>query len=657
MGAGRLDVAKAVQAGLAFDKVSVAEPICVGNCVAERQLWSLANSSVTWQAKVAFTDSAVSGSLSSSSISLAAGAVQPLTITIDTSQASKDQWYFGAVTFTDSSGNLPTARMPIAVYAGASTDSYLLSTSGGTLALGGNLAASTVMNNLTNPDSQTLTLQLPSGADFASAPVLSLSNATQSSYSYDSALRKVTWQGQLATATLALASRAALPAGSIAGLSNTVTLSCSAECDDDDLLLDVSGFGLSFAGHDYTQLHVSSNGYLLLGDGNATSPNNVALPSSSLSNAIIAPFWTDLDLAGGAGGGSVMYNALTAGGNDYLVIEWHNAQLYGDTSGKQYSFQVWLQLNSGNVYFNYLALDTLPSSVTVGVQGVNGVLGQSLYYNGQGSAPAAGDALAAAYQAGGQVKLDYNLVAKALTPATTALSLNEDTTVRTDLTQLLPGSNEAVEAKISSIGHDDITAEGLLKLGVDGGIVASSLTVTTAPAHGQLSIDSTGVATYSPDANFNGTDSAAYSATDQAGNVLPGNTLNFTVAPVNDPPVAAISGPASVQSGTLVTLSGAGSSDVDGDSLSYQWRQLSGPVVTLNSSADSVSFTAPSQAGTVVLELKVNDGTVNSAPVSHSVTVTTSSTTTSTSSSGGGGGSLGWGLLLLPLVARWRRRK
>jgi hypothetical protein len=73
-----------------------------------------------------------------------------------------------------------------------------------------------------------------------------------------------------------------------------------------------------------------------------------------------------------------------------------------------------------------------------------------------------------------------------------------------------------------------------------------------------------------------------------------------------------------------VTLNGAESSDPDGDPLTYTWTQVEGPDVTDGSGAltgVAPSFQAPEEVGTLEFELRVNDGTEDSAPANVIINV------------------------------------
>ncbi len=103
-------------------------------------------------------------------------------------------------------------------------------------------------------------------------------------------------------------------------------------------------------------------------------------------------------------------------------------------------------------------------------------------------------------------------------------------------------------------------------------------------------------------------------------------TFEVTVERANDAPVADAGGPQTVAEGVTVTLDGSGSSDPEGQALTYLWSQTGGgPRVTLSDATTATpSFTAPSQLtadAVLTFSLVVNDGTLDSAATTVTVTV------------------------------------
>ena len=100
-----------------------------------------------------------------------------------------------------------------------------------------------------------------------------------------------------------------------------------------------------------------------------------------------------------------------------------------------------------------------------------------------------------------------------------------------------------------------------------------------------------------------------------------------TITTLNSPPIARAGADQTAPVGATVTLDGSGSSDVDGNALAFQWSLTSRPAgstaVLSDPAAVAPAFTID-VPGTYVAQLIVNDGTVNSAPDTVSITTVNS---------------------------------
>lgn len=123
-----------------------------------------------------------------------------------------------------------------------------------------------------------------------------------------------------------------------------------------------------------------------------------------------------------------------------------------------------------------------------------------------------------------------------------------------------------------------------------------------------------GIATYTPNTNFNGTDSFNYTVSDGFGGTATA-TVSITVISVNDAPTAVASAPANTVSKT-VSFSSANSFDPDSnDTLSYLWNFGDG-----NSSTEANPVHTYSNFGQYIATLTVTDS--HNSSDSSSVTTT-----------------------------------
>ncbi len=133
------------------------------------------------------------------------------------------------------------------------------------------------------------------------------------------------------------------------------------------------------------------------------------------------------------------------------------------------------------------------------------------------------------------------------------------------------------------------------------------ITSATAP-HGTVVINGDGTITYTPDANYNGTDLISYVISDGEGGTSTA-TVSVTISAVNDAPIVAALPPQADLDAAVISVATAGNfSDIDGDTLSYSATGLPAGL-SINASTGVISGTIDRSAS------QVNGG-------SYSVTVT-----------------------------------
>ncbi len=127
--------------------------------------------------------------------------------------------------------------------------------------------------------------------------------------------------------------------------------------------------------------------------------------------------------------------------------------------------------------------------------------------------------------------------------------------------------------------------------------------------NGTVTVNPDGTIEYTPDPDFNGTDTITYVATDPDGNETPG-TIIVTVAPINDDPVA-VDDAATTDEDTAVTIDLIGNdTDVDGDPLTLGSVSVPADQGTVVDNGDgTVTFTpAPDFNGEATITYTVEDG-------------------------------------------------
>lgn len=149
-----------------------------------------------------------------------------------------------------------------------------------------------------------------------------------------------------------------------------------------------------------------------------------------------------------------------------------------------------------------------------------------------------------------------------------------------------------------------------------------SVSITTQASHGNATY-ANGNITYTPVANFNGTDSLVYTVTDSTGRSA-NATVSITVKPVNDLPIVVNDTAAVLTEGSVIIDVLANDSDPDGTPLTLASvaTPLSGNAEILTDG--TIKYTAGSIAGTDTFAYTVSDE--GGADVNGTVTVTITTT-------------------------------
>ena len=183
----------------------------------------------------------------------------------------------------------------------------------------------------------------------------------------------------------------------------------------------------------------------------------------------------------------------------------------------------------------------------------------------------------------------------------------------------------AALAGTATVNEDESVTITLNGSDLDGDVTPENLiySVTTAPLHGSLDALSGRNLVYTPNADFNGTDTIVFKVNDGALDSPPA-LVSVTVTPVNDAP-AALAGTASVNEDETVNITLNGS-DLDGDmtpeNLSY--AVTAGPQhgsLDVLSGRNLVYTPGPDYNGTDTITFKVSDGALLSQPADVVVTV------------------------------------
>ena len=444
VGAGRIDLTKAGDAGLVLDEstynfwfanpelggdpaglniASMMNANCVGKCAWSRTFEGATSDNKVWNVTSTTPDGAGLKLNPTSQIVVGKGKTKEVRFEADTTFANPG-WNYGEVQLTPQSGDSAPLHLPVAIYVTPATDANLFSKTvdASTAQTGDILNYKIDVTNGPLEGPISVVDKAPQGAKFVkgSASVNVVNGTTLQDVAINGEF--LTWTGELDKGGIDVISDPFPPAGSPFGYlslpgNGIPPLECSSVCDETSILVE----GLPpfrFDGVIYTSLIMGSNGIIIPGSEGSTDGSwfNQNLPDPTQPNAI-APFWTDLDLDGtdpdDSGAGN-MYIA-TAGPN-WTIIEWNGVEEW-NVPGPSYTFQIQIgNVGSGyeGIWFVYHDLQGAPQFLTVGAENLTGTSGSNYYFDGDGTFPVEGDLgdLKVIELIGGTAEIDFQMEVK-----------------------------------------------------------------------------------------------------------------------------------------------------------------------------------------------------------------------------------------------------
>lgn len=169
-----------------------------------------------------------------------------------------------------------------------------------------------------------------------------------------------------------------------------------------------------------------------------------------------------------------------------------------------------------------------------------------------------------------------------------------------------------------------LPAAGVLANDTDAEGSPLTAALTVAPTNGTVTLSANGSFVYTPNANFSGTDTFSYTASDGTGTSVPA-TVTVTVTGVNDAPIA-VGDNFTTAEDTPLNLAAPGvlANDTDPDGNALTALLVTGPsngTLTLNSNGSIVYTPNPNFNGTDSFTYRANDGVTNSNVATVSITI------------------------------------
>jgi len=150
----------------------------------------------------------------------------------------------------------------------------------------------------------------------------------------------------------------------------------------------------------------------------------------------------------------------------------------------------------------------------------------------------------------------------------TVNSINDAPTAATDNSVI----NEDNSAVVDVLNNDD---------DIDGILLANTVAIANAPQNGSVTNinSSTGAITYTPNDNYNGSDSFTYTVEDDSGDVSNSATVSIIINSLNDAPIATNDTSATNEDNSVIVSVLTNDNDIDGSLIASTWSEFFGGAI------------------------------------------------------------------------------
>ena len=400
-GGGRIDLSVAAKAGLVLNETranydaanpdtggdprtlnlpSMGDGACYQTCSWTRTVRSTLSSSMTWNV----TPSASGGmgiTVSPSSFTIPAGGTLTITVNADVRMADTNTWVFGEVKLSPTDSSVPAAHLPVAAYANSSTDvRHIDKTADINLVQQGGVIQYTVSLVHKSLSSKTYSLSDPVPEDASY-----VDGSASGGLVYNAGSDTLTWSDTLPAGSFVISEESKSGYISMGELGAPPADLPSGGGDDQCWLVNLDMYYFDTY---YNEGIWSTNGALQVGRGGfidfCASATNPSIPTADLTDNMLAPWWTDLNLDDG---GSWYYVGVSWNGRQHTVFEWENVPMKGTSDTA--TFQIWIEDGTDNIWFAYPegGLPAGSPTASVGAENSDASIGAQYYYNGSGTVP------------------------------------------------------------------------------------------------------------------------------------------------------------------------------------------------------------------------------------------------------------------------------